>query len=71
VEASWQLQLLRGSGWAAPSSALCDSDRARGNGMELSGGEGVMERFFARGQWAPLRASEFRGCLHNSLRQRV
>jgi len=29
---------LTGSGGAALSSALCDSDRARGNGMELSGG---------------------------------
>jgi len=27
-EASWRLQLLTGSGWAALSSALCDSDRA-------------------------------------------
>ena len=36
-EAWWRLQLLTGSGGAALSSALCDSDRARGNGMELSG----------------------------------
>ena len=28
-------QLLAGSGGAALSSALCDSDRAQGNGMEL------------------------------------
>ena len=34
-EASWQLQLLTGSRRAALSSALCDSDRARANGMEL------------------------------------
>jgi len=27
-EASWRLQLLTGSGGAALSSALCDSDRA-------------------------------------------
>jgi len=33
--ASWQLQLLTGSGGAALSSALGDSNRARGNGMEL------------------------------------
>ena len=32
---SWRLQLFTGSGGAALSSALCDSDRARGNGMEL------------------------------------
>ena len=37
-EASWRLQLLTGSGGAALSSALCDSDRARGNGMELRQG---------------------------------
>lgn len=31
-------------------SALCDSDRAEGNGMELSGeGSGVRERFCTRG----------------------
>ena len=29
-----------GSGGAALSSALCDSDRARGNGMELCQGRG-------------------------------
>ena len=34
-EASWRLQLLTGSGGAVLSSALCDSDRARGNGREL------------------------------------
>jgi len=39
-EASWQLQLLAGSGGAALSSALCASDRARGNGMELCQGRG-------------------------------
>ena len=33
---------------AALSSALCDSDRARGNGMELCQ-ERVRERFFIRG----------------------
>ena len=31
-EAWWCLQLLTGSGGAVLSSALCDSDRARGNG---------------------------------------
>jgi len=43
----------RGEG-AALSSALCDSDRARGNGMELSGeGQpGVRERGCTRGRWA-------------------
>ena len=35
-----QLQLLTGSRGAALSSALCDSDRARGNGMELCQGRG-------------------------------
>ena len=34
------LQLLTGSGGAVLSSALCDSDRARGNGMELRQGRG-------------------------------
>jgi len=37
-EPSWRLQLLTGSGGAALSSAVCDSDRARGNGMELCQG---------------------------------
>ena len=48
------LQLPTGSGGAALSSALCDSDRARGNGMELSGeGElGVRERGCTTGRWA-------------------
>ena len=32
-----------GSGGAALSSALCDSDRARGNGMELCQGRGSWE----------------------------
>jgi len=36
----WQLQLFTGSGGAVLSSALCDSDRARGNGMELCQGRG-------------------------------
>ena len=31
---------IAGSGGAALSSALCDSDRARGNGMELRQGRG-------------------------------
>ena len=39
-EASWRLQLLTGSAGAALSYALCDSDRARGNGMELCRGRG-------------------------------
>ena len=39
-EASWRLQLRTGSAGAALSSALCDSDRARGNGMELCRGRG-------------------------------
>ena len=39
-EASRQLQLLTGSGEAALSSAVCDSNRARGNGMELCQGRG-------------------------------
>ena len=39
---------------AVLSSALCDSDRARGNGMELSweGQLGVRERGCTRGRWA-------------------
>ena len=37
-EPSWWLQLLTGSGGAALSSALCDRDRARENGMELCQG---------------------------------
>ena len=40
MRASWWLQLLAGSGGAVLSSALCDSDRARGNGMELCQGRG-------------------------------
>ena len=32
--------LLKGSGGAVLSSALCDSDRARGNDMELCQGRG-------------------------------
>ena len=46
---------LTGSGRAELSSALCDSDRARGNGMELCQGRGrlgVRKRFFTRGWWA-------------------
>ena len=40
-EASWRLQLPTGSRGAALSSALCGSDRARGNGTELcQGGAG-------------------------------
>ena len=37
---SWRLQLLTGSGEAELSSALCDSDRARGNGTGLCQGRG-------------------------------
>ena len=40
---------LTGNGGAALSSALCDSDSARGNGMELCQGRGrlgVRKRFF-------------------------
>ena len=40
-EPSWWLQLLIGSRGAALSSALCDSDRALGNGMELCQGRGI------------------------------
>jgi len=40
TEASWRLQLLTGSGGAALSSAICDSDRALRNGMELCQGRG-------------------------------
>jgi len=39
-KALWWLQLLTGSGGATLSSALSDSDRARGNGMELCQGRG-------------------------------
>ena len=43
-----------GSRGAASSSALCDRDRARGNGMDLSGEGhlGVRDRVYTRGQWA-------------------
>ena len=44
AEAPWFVQPIAGSGGAALSSALCDSDRARGNGMELRQG---------RGGWGP------------------
>jgi len=45
--------LLTGSRGALLSSALCDSDRARGNGMEQSGeGQVGWKWFFSRGQWA-------------------
>ena len=43
-----------GSRGSALSSALCDSDRAQDNGMELSGeGQlGIRGRFCIRGEWA-------------------
>ena len=55
-EASRRLQLLTGSRGAALSSALCDSDRARRNGMEQrvsgEGKLGVRDRFCTREWWA-------------------
>lgn len=42
-EASWWLQPLTKSRGAVLSSALCDSDTARGNGMELRQGRGGRE----------------------------
>ena len=72
-EASRQLQLLTGGGGAALSSALCDSDRARGNGMELCQGrgrwgwgkgsapEGGGQRTACPGQWARPRAAGVQG----------
>ena len=49
-EASWLLHVLTGGGGAALSSALCDGDRARANGMGLCQGRGswgVRKWFFA------------------------
>jgi len=64
------LQLLTGSRVAALSSALCDSDRARGNGMELSGERqlGVRERVCTRGQWAWPRPARVQGAFGHCIR---
>ena len=79
--ASWRLQLLKGSGGAVLSSALCD--RARGNGMELcqgraGGGEGKVLHQRAVGmQWAAQGSGhspelpEIRECLDGALRNGV
>ena len=57
--ASWQLQLLTGSGGAALSSALGDSNRARGNGMELCQGR---ERWGSGKGFAPEGGGHGMGC---------
>jgi len=54
-EGSWRLQLLTGSGGAVLTFALCDSDRARGNSVEMCQGRvwvGIRKRFFMQGWWA-------------------
>ena len=59
-EASWLLHVLTGGGGAALSSALCDGDRARANGMGLCQGRGswgVRKWFFPRVWWAWNRLS--------------
>jgi len=45
-EASWRLQLLTGSGGAALSSALCDSDITWANGMKLQEFEECLDSAF-------------------------
>ena len=68
---------------AALSSALCDSHRARENGMELCQGRGSWgsgKRVCTRGQWAwnglhravgTAPVLEFKECLATTLRHRV
>lgn len=73
-EAWWRLQLLTGSGGAALSSALCDSDRARGNGMELCQGRGswgLGTGAAPQGGGHGPRLPEFKECLDTALRHRV
>ena len=73
----------KGSGGAALSSALCDSDRARGNGMELCQGrgswglgtgaapQGAGHGTGCPGLWAWPPVLEFRECLDSTLRRRI
>jgi len=65
------------------NSALCDSDRARGNGMELCQGRGSWglgtgaapqgggHGTGCPGQWARPRVPECKECLDTALRDRV
>ena len=71
---------IAGSGGAALSSALCDSDRARGNGMELCQGRGSWgsgngsapqgsgHGTACPGQWAQPRVPEIKEHLDSALR---
>ena len=58
---------------AALSSALCDSDRARGNGVELCQGRaaGVRDRSAPQGGGHGPRLPEFKKCLDAALRHMV
>ena len=68
------------SGGAALSSALCDSNRARGNGMELCQGRGRWgsgtgcapecwdRRAGSQGQWSWLQAARVQECVDRALR---
>jgi len=79
-EPSWQLQLLTGSGGAALSSAMCNSDRARGScvrggaavglGMVLHQKVVGMEQA-AQGSGDSLKLAQFNKHLDNALRERV
>mgnify|MGYP001856084944 CR=1 FL=1 len=80
-EASWQpAALCEGSGGAALGSALCDSNRTQGNGMELCQGrgswglgtssapEGGGHGTGCPGQWACSQVLELKECLDTALR---